>query len=136
MNYEFNMENESVLKMLDFYFEEIHFSQNRKEIGQVCLKINHKVNHFKGDKNTVEIITSITEPSGQINIALKSIGIFEIVENEPIDNDLKETLYQRNSVAIMFPFIRSQIALITAQPGLLPIMIPLIDVNSLLEKKD
>lgn len=137
-----NMENKSMLKMYDLYFAEINFKQNKNGVGNFSFSIDHKINHFDNADNPsrkmVEIITNVYEPAGRINIALKTIGVFEI--NDPdgkLDQKMKEALINKNTISIMFPFIRSQIALISAQPGLSTIMIPVIDVNALIDgKKD
>jgi preprotein translocase subunit SecB len=39
-------------------------------------------------------------------------------------------------VAILFPFVRSQISLITSQPGMMPVIIPAINVNALLDESE
>jgi preprotein translocase subunit SecB len=42
-------------------------------------------------------------------------------------------ILKKNSVAIMFPFIRSQVSLITTQPGMIPVQLPLVDVNKMVK---
>ena len=38
-----------------------------------------------------------------------------------------------NAVAIMFPFLRSQISLLTTQPDMIPVVLPAININKLLK---
>ena len=40
---------------------------------------------------------------------------------------------KKNTVAIMFPFIRSQVSILTTQPGMIPIVMPPININALVE---
>ena len=47
--------------------------------------------------------------------------------------DVYEHLVKVNTVAIIFPFIRSQISLLTMQPGLAPIMLPPMNLNALID---
>ena len=39
-------------------------------------------------------------------------------------------------ISIIFPFIRSQVSLLTTQPGITPIMIPPINLNSLIDSEE
>lgn len=51
----------------------------------------------------------------------------------------KDTLLRKNAVAILFPYIRSQLTLLTSQPEIEPIVLPTLDINRLIdsaEKKD
>lgn len=125
------------LKMIDLYFSEINF-KNNKIIGKTKLEINHKITQSFSEENincvTIEISTSILSDNGSIELFIKTIGIFELLD-ETLDDVTKDILFSRNTVAIMFPFIRSQVSLITTQPGLQPIMMQPINVNSLYEDK-
>ena len=41
----------------------------------------------------------------------------------------EENIVKTNTVAIMFPFIRSQVTLLTTQPGMTPIVLPPINTT-------
>ena len=43
-----------------------------------------------------------------------------------------DTMATKNTVAILFPYIRSQISLMTTQPGMHPIIIPPMNIVSLI----
>ena len=126
----------SKLQMLDIYFSNIVFKQNKKELGKVNLKINYDIDYLvnNDDKsvNQVSITTTINDESNQIYLEIIAKGIFKIKDD--IDEQIKGNLIKTNTVAIMFPYIRSQIAIITAQPGLTPIQLPIIDVNKLVNE--
>lgn len=40
------------------------------------------------------------------------------------DIDLVRSIMDTNAVAIMFPFVRSQVSLLTTQPGMTPVVLP------------
>ena len=42
---------------------------------------------------------------------------------------MEENIVKTNTVAIMFPFIRSQVTLLTTQPGMTPIVLPPINTT-------
>lgn len=132
-----NMDNLSKLKMNDFYFSDIEFYQKKDGKSQLKISANHKI---ITEKNTdlenfirVSIVTEIKEENEKIYLRIKSVGIFEV--DRKIDHDIEKTIV-KSIVAIMFPFIRSQVALITSQPGLNSIMLPIINVNDLVEKQN
>ena len=54
------------------------------------------------------------------------VGIFD-VDEEWVDK------LKANAVAIMFPYLRSQLTLLTSQPEMMPIILPTVNINKLLE---
>lgn len=130
------MDNLSKLRMNDFYFSDIEFNQKKEGHSQLKIAANHQI---ITEKDTdlenfirVNIVTEIKEENNKIYLRLKAVGDFEV--DRKIDQDIEKTIV-KNIVGIMFPFIRSQVALITSQPGLSSIMLPIINVNDLVEKQ-
>lgn len=64
-------------------------------------------------------------------IQLSNSRVFELADTVP--DEIKEDVIQKNTVAILFPYLRSEVTLITAQPDFIPIVIPPININALLE---
>ena len=124
----------SVLQMVDFYFSSISFKQKKDYLGELKLNIFHNIEHQKNTENDsmfrVIITTSVKDQEGYLDLEVVSTGVFQITDPE-IDESLKHSLVELNTVAIMFPYIRSEVSIITAQPGLMPILIPVVDVNKL-----
>ena len=50
------------------------------------------------------------------------------VQNNPVGIDV---LSRQNATAIIFPYIRSQISLLTAQPGMKPVVIPPMNIAAI-----
>lgn len=65
---------------------------------------------------------------GIIRIIVRLIGTFYIVATDPEQFD---TLLNYNTVAMMMPYVRSQISLLTSQPGLTPLVLPAFDIYKL-----
>lgn len=128
------METQSVLQMLDFYFSSITFRQKKESTGERKVHVNYNIEHEKNNEDEsifrVTITTKVYDDAKQIDLKLIAIGIFQIMDLS-ISEELKRSLITRNTVAIMSPYIRSEVSLITAQPGLTPIQIPVIDINKL-----
>lgn len=61
-------------------------------------------------------------------------GIFEFKAD--LEPDLKEVIITKNTMAILFPYLRSQVTLLTAQPDIEPVVLPPININALLQNMD
>ena len=46
----------------------------------------------------------------------------------------KQYLLENNAVAILFPYVRSELTLITAQPETSPIVLPAVNINSMIRQ--
>lgn len=69
--------------------------------------------------------------SDVVSMKIKIYGIFSCQHENP---EVKEQLLKKNTVAILFPYLRSQICLVTTQPNNVPITIPPININALFDK--
>lgn len=127
---------ESQLKMENLYVKEMQFNRKLNIAGEKKLAINYKINHIKtGEyKEKIELITSISDDVNDLNILLNIVGDFEYIKGKSDDEDLIHHIMTVNTIAIMFPFVRSQMAVLTSQPGLVPIMLPVIDVSKFIDE--
>lgn len=135
-----NKSKNSVLQMKDFYFSLLEFNQTKKIGGEEIsgLTVNYHI-EIKGKDNdpvSREIIFSVALGNVEktINAKVVANGYFSI-ETDEFTGEEKENIFKYNAVAIMFPFIRSQISLLTTQPGITPVMLQPIDVNKLWDKE-
>ena len=127
---------DSVLKMMDLYFSSFSFQQKKDKMGEMPLTINYNIEHQQNDADSsiyrVIITTTINDDDERIKLEVVATGVFKI-DDMTIDDSLRDSIINFNTVAIMFPYIRSQISILTTQPGLMPIQIPIIDVNKLVK---
>ena len=121
--------------MQDLFFSEFSFAQKRSSaIKKISTNIAVSYATKVDDKNQVkvQIDLTITDEGEELSLFLRAIGYFKLIlENE--DNMLAEQILKKNTVSIMLPYIRSQVSLLTTQPGLTPIMLQPIDVNELIK---
>lgn len=121
------------LQMLDLYFSKFSFEQERgKDNAEYSSSFNieYSVNSQDDSKIRVIIDTSVQSKDNGIVLTLETVGLFRI---EKTDKENYEQLIKANTVAIMFPYIRSQVSLLTTQPGIQPIMIPAMNINAFIE---
>lgn len=129
----------SVLQMKELYFSRMQVFNTNPHNIKLNLNLSHKINYYNTPDNPllekVEIITKVEDNDKNISIELTCIGIFELIDNEgQFEEGAVNDILQKNTVAIMYPFIRSQVSLLSTQPGMQPILIPPIDVNTLVKE--
>lgn len=130
--------SECKIQMLDLYFSKYNFTQNRtanNEEYNSSFTINYATNNDDNTKIKVTIDTLVTNHTKSITLDLQTVGVFK-VDRTDLDKSVYEHLVKVNTVAIIFPFIRSQISLLTTQPGMTPVMLPPINLNALIETKE
>lgn len=131
----------SALQMKELYFSTMQVLNTNPHNQRLSFNLSHKINYYNADNNPllekVEIITKIEDSDKNISIQLTCIGVFELIDDEgQIEKDIANDILQKNTVAIMYPFIRSQVSLLSTQPGMQPILIPPIDVNVLVKENN
>ena len=62
-------------------------------------------------------------------------GFFMIENNKNLEDTLKQDLISKNAVAIMMPYLRSEATLLTAQPGTDSIVLPIFNINNMIDKE-
>ena len=63
-------------------------------------------------------------------------GFFVLEGAEELSMEVKKALVTRNTTAILMPYLRSEVSLLTAQPGMECVVLPAFNVNSLLQEND
>ncbi|MGE4509120.1 MAG: protein-export chaperone SecB [Eubacteriaceae bacterium] len=110
---------EDTLDMLDSV---IRFSRSIEYIGD------------KEDEAIVSLGIEMKHKKQLAELEVRISGHFFVQGN--INNELKYSLFERNAVTIIFPYLRSQLSIATTQPGMIPVVLPAINILSLLEKND
>ncbi|MGN0487660.1 MAG: protein-export chaperone SecB [Ruminococcus sp.] len=126
------MSIESVLKMDRLFFEEIDLQRKIINPTQEEYKYNFTRNISAVDNNhfVVSLQCNIrsTDEEESLKLSVKATGWFECMSD---NEEEKKILIQQNAIAIMFPYLRSQIILVTTQPDILPIQLPIINITAL-----
>lgn len=132
------MSIESVLKMDKLYFEEINLQRkiiNSSQIEEYQYNFTRNISIVDDEHFVVSLqcnIQSIDEEE-PLKLSVKATGWFECKSE---DENEKRTLIQQNAIAIMFPYLRSQIILVTTQPDMAPIQLPIINVTALFKDEE
>lgn len=128
------MTNKSSLQLIDFYFTKVDFIQKRQKHHRVDLN-NIQIGYaLTPDKTQIRVTvnTDFRNEGDSIVLKMETVAEFKLNQIDMSDSDVRH-LIEINTLSIMFPYIRSQASLVTTQPGLEPIQLPLINVEALLE---
>ncbi len=117
------------LKMNNLYFEFIHFNAtgrhaDKEGIAEVGFKEEHNID---GKFIKVKLFCKV-EVENVFMLELCLNGTFEA-------GNIESKGILPNAIAIMFPYLRAQVSLMTAQPNIPTISLRPVNINALLEKQ-
>lgn len=128
----------SPLKMdnLSILDAQIHFDpdSSNNELS-ISIKKDVKINKGYIYNGVVTLTTELRSENDSAYIKVVCCGKFSVAIDN-LSEQIVEMLIEKNSIAIMFPYIRSYISSITSIPNMLPIVLPPINVNKLIEDQE
>ncbi|HRY78505.1 MAG TPA: protein-export chaperone SecB [Candidatus Izemoplasmatales bacterium] len=131
-----------VLKLNHYSVEKIDFHLNKnfnpKATPTISLNPDFRRNIRKIDENKalVELTVIIQTKEVQLPFYLEVTigGLFTLEHWEESENTLN--LMKNQTIAILFPLIRSLVTVVTANSNIPPLMLPLLDVAALFEESE
>lgn len=126
---------QSVLKLDGVLFDKIEFNRlglpsNEKLELEFQSNITQKQEE---DEFKVTIIVKGKKPE-EYMFEISLTGYFAFETEEELDAHTKKALITKNSIAILMPYLRSEVSLLTAQPGVECVVLPAFNINKTLEK--
>ncbi len=117
----------SSLQMKNFYFSKFSFVRDKViKNGELNADIKKGIIPIGNHEYNVILTTKIEKDDMNIELVAEAQFLYESE-----DYSREESIINTNTVAIMFPFIRSQVTLLTSQPGMAPIILPPINTQKL-----
>ena len=115
----------------DYKFEKVMIDFSKRTSNEIGLSFDPK-GFFDSEKSEFKLTITFSSKSGEskdnfIQIECKSVFKFE--ENTSFEDI--PTYFYRNSIAIIFPYIRAFIGTITLQANIPPIVLPTLNLSSL-----
>lgn len=120
---------ESVLELIDIYFENTTYHFQPFEKGELSFNFHRSISELD-DCYRVSLQCNIFNADNSIELHDEIIGVFKC---ECENRQLKEQLIEKNTIAIMFPYLRSHITFVTSQPKRTPINLPPVNINQMFE---
>lgn len=71
----------------------------------------------------------------EYNIVISLSGFFKVEGQEDLGDKMVQDLINKNAVAILMPYLRSELTLLTAQPDTDSVVLPPFNINKMLENK-
>lgn len=125
----------SILQMDPVVFDELSFRregfQNQKTDTSFNLSMARQVQKISDGHYRVIVRVTVTSPQ-EYEARVQISGFCSLRE----DLENKDELLNGNALAILFPYIRSQLTLLTAQPGTTPIVLPAMNIAKMLEESE
>lgn len=122
----------SALHMDNLIFERIEFSRKEAEVSLDSLTFGLKPTYIDiGDQQKKVILDcKVGSRENLFSIRVIMSAVFTIDGALPVASQIVE----KNTVAIMFPYLRSQITILASQPNFPSIILPPLNINRLLEE--
>lgn len=122
---------QSVLRMSNIFFQEVHMETSGKKVTDANdVKVGFRIEEPVISKKNLSIgLHCRVEIKDVMELHLLLVGVFQAD-----DEDFLKRMVP-NAIAIIFPYMRSQVTLMTAQPNLPSIVLPPININALLKSK-
>ena len=133
-------DGESVLRIENLFVNQIVFKNSGKNkdtkssIKQdgFSPQIGFGMQHSNIENNSFKITLAIkVELKDTYILEFSLTGAFGITG----DVNNKSNYLKKNAIAIMFPYLRTQLMLLTSQPGLTTVTLPVMNINNLFKEE-
>ena len=126
----------SALIMKSVYIENMHFKRRALVVSyeNTDMDVQRTVERLEDGSFKVTLTMTIEDKQEDFVLGVTVCGIFTL--EDETDETIKKASIAKNTVAILFPYLRSQITLLTSQPDMKPIVLPAVNINSLLENME
>jgi preprotein translocase subunit SecB len=109
---------------------EINLPRNDVNVEEVNININPS-GKLHENRFDLILIVNISDTNKNISIEIEAIGYFEF--KNKIQKDSLPAYFTVNAPALLFPYIRAYISLISSLSGTDPIILPTLNLTSLKE---
>lgn len=119
-----------------YIVDEVKFNYNEKFIdktAKIDFDIDKEVTYISEKEMQVRLIVYLfrdTEKEYPFKMKVAIRGFFEIENNNENIN------FEPNAIAILYPYIRSIVSTYTSSANVMPLILPVINVNKMLQDKE
>ncbi|MFR4031797.1 MAG: Preprotein translocase subunit SecB [Anaerostipes sp.] len=127
-----NKKVESVLKLNNLVYDKIDFQrQGFKTNAEFKFNISSEV--YQSDENYRVTLKLEGEKEAEYTVYISLSGFFTLDSQCNLTEKDIETLITKNGVAIMMPYLRNQLSILTAQPETDAVVLPIFNINNMLD---
>lgn len=123
--------NKAAFYLDNYRFEKVYIDFSKKTSNDLDISFDPK-GIFDGEKNEFKLIIKFSSKSGQSKenfVEIECHSIFKFEENTEFEEI--PTYFYRNSIAIIFPYIRAFIGSVTLQANIPPLVLPTLNLSAL-----
>ena len=118
----------SVLELKRLVFDYISFKREGfSSDAEFQLKLKSVISKKKYEELYRVELSLEGQKEGEYKIEIRLFGFFAFVEK------LKNELLAKNAIAILMPYLRREVSILTAQPGVESVVLPPFNINKLME---
>lgn len=120
--------NKYIIKEIEFKYHE----EFKEKPIDILFDIDKETKYIANKNMIVDLDVRIFEDNEKYPFYMKVVlrGFFTIENNEDNIN------FEPNAIAILYPYIRSIVSTYTANANIMPLTLPVINVNKLLKDKE
>lgn len=109
-----------ILKLNALVFDDIIFKRlGMRSENELEFSFSVSIGTNMSDPDVKKVSVRISgEKREEYSFEIQASGFFSF------EGDANDTIIQQNAVAIVMPYIRSEVSILTAQPGVEPIVLP------------
>lgn len=125
-------EIKSVLNLENLVFDKISFERKGfKNQNEVKYSVETRIaQHQEAEIYRVTLVLK-GDKKDEYDFEISLTGFFTFSDSAEVDNQTKKTLINNNTIAIMMPYMRSQVSLLTAQPEMDCVVLPPFNINKM-----
>lgn len=126
----------SNLSMEKLVFDKIEFQRlGFKNENELKLQFQSHILQKKDDEVYKVTLVLLGNKACEYTFEIKLTGFFTLECEKNLSDELKNSLISRNTVAIMMPYLRSQVSLLTAQPEVDCVVLPPLNIIKMLDEQ-
>lgn len=128
---------ESKFHLEKMFIQESSYLYNDSQIDnlELLFKFDEKIEYLDKKTAKVALTGKVKSEDESLQASVTVVGHFIMEFSDEITDDLKKILFERNSLSILFPYLRTQLTLISNNPGAPTIILPPININAYLDDK-
>ncbi len=124
----------SVLTLNKLVFDKIEFNRKGfKNNNEIEMGIEVQISRGIEDISKVTLILKGNKKE-EYDFIISLSGYFSFSLDVDIENKQAQDLINKNAVAILMPYLRSEVSLLTAQPETECVVLPPFNINKMLEE--
>lgn len=121
----------SILTLQKMVFDRIEFDRKGfKNTRELKFELQVQIGLDESDTYKVTLVLNGTKQD-EYNIVISLSGFFKVEGQDKLEDKIVQNLISKNAVAILMPYLRSELTLLTAQPDTDSVVLPPFNINKM-----